>query len=183
MFNIDVAQPSQSYEHGNLDTENPYVLDDDDHNHEFHIGRWVGKSNTMTTEQKTNILKNCWKAPVSYDCSKDSIDSKRKFRHAWLEIYKPWLVYSEKLKGAFCLNCVLFPPTVVKGVLGALTVTPCDRYKDMIEFCKRHASSQWHQNSTMAAKRFLEDVPIDVQMVTGHQEMIERNRKMLLSII
>lgn len=186
LFYIDDAQLSQSHELNaeieNIDIENQFDSDDD-HYPEFDIGRWVGKSNKMTTAQKIDVLKKCWKPPVSYNFHKDSDDKKRKFLHNWLETYEPWLVYSEKSKGAFCLHCALFPPIVVRGVLGAFIKTPFNRYKDMNYACKSHASSQWHRNSTLAAKKFLEDVPVDVQMVTGHQQMIEQNRKMLSSII
>lgn len=103
---------------------------------EFDLGRWVGKS--MTAAQKAEMLKKCWKPHASYNFRDDAGDSNRCFRYNWLNTYAPWLTYSKKLKGALCLNCVLFHKNVVRGVLGALVVKPFDRYKNMNEFCKSH---------------------------------------------
>lgn len=147
------------------------------------IGQWVGKSSRMTTDQKSAMLKRCWVPPTNYNFRADSTDPKRAFIHNWLQTYTPWLTYSKLLKGAMCLHCVLFPPNVVQGVLGGFIVTPFIRYKNMHDACKGHASSQWHRQSTKAAKSFLEDVPVDVMMVSGHENLIAENRKIITSII
>lgn len=148
---------------------------------EFDLGVWVNKS--LTTEQKSQILKRCWVPPESYDFNADSSDPKRRFIHSWLQIYKPWLVYSKKLKGALCLYCVLFHQNVVKGVLGVFIVSPFTKYKDMHDTCKNHAISQWHQASMKAAISFDTAIPVDVQMISGHQKLIEENKKIIRSII
>lgn len=100
----------------------------------YDLGDWINK--TMTSEQRSNILKHCWVPPQSYDFDADSTDRKRKFRHEWLAEYKPWLVYSKKLRGALCLYCVLFRPTVVQGVLGAFITKEFTKFPDMHDSCK-----------------------------------------------
>lgn len=150
---------------------------------EYDIGRWLEKSSRMTPAQKKAMLNSCWVPPNSYNFREDSTDPKRSFIRSWIQLYTPWLAYSKKLRGALCLHCVLFPPTVVQGVLGAFIVTPFTRYKNMHDACRGHASSQWHKQSTKAAKCFLENVPVDVMMVSGHDKLIAENRKIITSII
>lgn len=167
---IPSENPAES---ANVLTENHSKLD---------LGEWVGKSG-ITTEQKSVLLKNCWVPPASYDFSADSDDPNRKFLYAWLQTYAPWLVYSKKLKGALCLHCVLFHPNVVQGVLGAFIVRPFKKYKELHTACRNHATSQWHQSALKAAKSFVDAIPVDVQMITGHQKLIEENKKIIRSMI
>lgn len=114
---------------------------------EFDLGKWIGKSALMTLAQKREMLRNCWKPSENYDFRKDAIDPTRRFIHSWLQLYTPWLTYSKQSLGALCLYCVLFPPTSVKGIIGAFVGTPFTRYKDMHEACKNHACTQWHKTS------------------------------------
>lgn len=150
---------------------------------ELDLGNWIGKSSIMSRDQKLDILKRCWVPPQTYDFMKDSAGSSRSFIHKYLDTYAPWLKYTKKLKGALCLYCVLFPPVKVSGITGALMVKPFTRYSDMHDACRNHASNKVHQASTKAAKAFVDDVPVDVQMESGYQKLIEENRKILSSII
>lgn len=137
----------------------------------------------MTSDQKRGMLRYCWKPESSYDFRQDSIGSNRSFIHDWLNMYKPWLTYSRKLKGALCIHCTLFPPATVKGILGAFVVAPFTKYKHMHQCCKTHENSQYHKNSIQAAKDFMDSVPVDVAILSGHQQLIAKNRKILSSII
>lgn len=151
---------------------------------EFDLGKFLGNSSSMTRPQKMNLLKNCWTPPKSYDFNVDVDDSTdRVFIHDWLTTYEPWLYYSKKLKGALCLHCVLFPPTSVHGVLGAFSVTPFKKYRKIHEACRNHASSQWHKWSFGQAKAFMELTPINVTTISGHNQLIQRNRKIISSMI
>lgn len=150
---------------------------------ELDIGEWIAKSSSMTRSQKINVLRKCWTPSESYDFRKDVGNSERQFIHKWLDIYEPWLCYSRKMKGPLCLYCVLFPPTLVQGVVGAFIAMPFTRYKHMHENCRNHAKSQWHQQSIKSAKHFMDDVPVDVQTISGHRSLIEENRKIIYSII
>lgn len=137
----------------------------------------------MTTAQKMEILKRCWIPPENYNFAEDATHLKRKFKHSWLQTYAPWLAYSKRLKGALCLYCVLFPPTSVQGVVGSFIIRPFTRYKDMHELCKNHVSNQWHKAAVTSAKSFVEDVPVNLMMVSAHKKVVEENRKIVASII
>lgn len=159
------------------------ISDYDEDCPEFDVGKWIGKSSQLSDAEKLDILNHRWVPPTSYNFHADSNDPKRRFLHGWLSTYAPWLSYSKKLKGGLCLFCVVFPPITVQGVLGSFIVKPFDKYKDLHQACKSHALSQWHQASTMSAKSFMDDVPVNIQMISGHDKMIEENRKIISSII
>jgi len=71
----------------------------------------------------------------------------------------------------------------VQGVLGSFIVKPFTRYKDMHESCRNDISNNWHQGAIEAAKSFMDEVPINIMMVSGHQKVLEQNRKIVSSII
>lgn len=87
------------------------------------------------------------------------------------------------LKGALCLYCVLFLPTTVQGVLGSFVIRPFTRYKAMHEFCKNHISTQCHKTAVIKAESFMEEVDVDVMMISAHKKRIEENRTIMASII
>lgn len=59
----------------------------------------------------------------SYNFKADAQDPSRPFKASWLKTYT-WMTYSQKLKGVFCLHCVLFKPTVCRGILGGFIIKP-----------------------------------------------------------
>lgn len=146
------------------------------------VGHFLARSFSMSSAQKLEILKNCWVPPPSYDFGKDAVLRKRKFKHTWLAEYAPWLAYSAKLKGALCVYCVLFPPAI-SNTMGSFTLRPFVRYKDMHEFAKTHAASQCHKTSNTSAKNFIQNMPVDVQLVSAHEKIIEDNKKIVASVI
>eukprot|EP00794_Sanderia_malayensis_P014487 gene14487-15991_t len=68
------------------------------------IGNFYQNSAILSDEQKYALLTNT--AKPNFACPSNS--SGRKFQLKWLSDF-PWLAYSQKLDGAFCLPCVLFP--------------------------------------------------------------------------
>lgn len=151
------------------------------------IGRFVGRAATLSTERKKELLENCWIPPKTYDFGKDAQAQylKRKFNHGWLEMYSPWLAYSRQQKGAFCKFCTLFPPNLssVRGVLGSFIIRPFCKFKDVHEYCRKHADTHFHKTALEAARSFLANVPVDVQINKYSQESLEKNRKIIRSII
>ena len=67
------------------------------------IANYVNVS--LTDEQKYHALCNIWVPSSTYAFPLDK--DKRKFRFEWFKLF-PWLAYSQKEDGAFCINCVLF---------------------------------------------------------------------------
>jgi hypothetical protein len=53
----------------------------------------------------------------------------------------------------------------------------------MHESCRNHISNNWHQEATEAAKSFMKEVLINIMMVSGHQKVLEQNRRIVSSII
>lgn len=177
---VDIDIEQISLVHVPEDTE---MSTDDEMWPQFDLGKWIEKSSTLSDAQKTEILKKRWVPPESYNFREDSDDPKRKFKHSWLIDYAPWLTYSKKLKGGLCLYCILFPPNTVQGVLGAFTKTAFTKYKDLHEECKSHARNRWHRAAMISAKSFMDDIPVNVQLISGHEQLIEENKKILSHII
>lgn len=153
--------------------------------HENDLGYYVGRSSQLTIEKKKDLLQNPWVPQKTYDFANDATHLKRKFNHFWLDQYAPWLVYSSRLKGALCKHCVLFPPVqgTVKGVLGSFMIRPHLKFKDIHEDCRKHHDSHYHKSATSAAKQFLENVPVDIQLQNSHQKMVDENKEILTSIL
>lgn len=53
----------------------------------------------------------------------------------------------------------------------------------MHEYCKNHVSTQWHKAAVTTAKSFMEDVPVNVLMISAHKKLVEENKKIVTSII
>jgi len=53
----------------------------------------------------------------------------------------------------------------------------------MHEQCRCHAASHWHKEAVEDATNFLKSKPVDVLLITGHQKLVEENRKVIASII
>nr|XP_034953360.1 uncharacterized protein LOC118075466 [Zootoca vivipara] len=145
--------------------------------HENDIGHYLDHTLKLPPEKKKELLSNPWVPPPKYDFGSNANHLKRKFNRPWLDQYTPWLVYSSLLKGALCIHCLLFPPAIgtVKGVLGSFIVRPYRKFKDIHEDCRKHGS-HYHKTSTAAAKVFLENVPVDVQLQSDHQKTIKENK-------
>ncbi|XP_025203829.1 zinc finger MYM-type protein 1-like [Melanaphis sacchari] len=62
----------------------------------------------------------------------------------------------EGVKGAFCRICVLFKPSIHRGVQGGFIVKPFTKYKDFHASSKIHLSSNWHTESMSRAKDFMD---------------------------
>lgn len=158
-------------------------LNDDSHIHD--VGRYVGRSSVLSVKEKLEFLNETWTPPRNYDFAADATHLKRKFNHEWLDIYSPWLVYSKRLKGAFCKFCVIFPPRQgsVRGTLGALMIRPFTRYKDIHAVCKEHTNNHWHKAASESARMFMTSNPVDIQLNEFASKTLEENRKIMSSII
>nr|CAI5831939.1 unnamed protein product [Callosobruchus analis]CAI5851392.1 unnamed protein product [Callosobruchus analis] len=173
----DYSSPSTSQQTYDVNVDPEIIVDDGCHEND--LGRYVGLATQLSTEKKRELLQNPWIPPRNYDFESDASHLKRKFNHAWLDQYSPWLVYSKRLKGALCKYCVLFPPPIstVRGILGSFMVRPYLKFKNMHEDCRKHATTNLHQTATNAAKNFLENVPVDIQLQSGHQKQSMKTDK------
>lgn len=65
----------------------------------------------------------------------------RSFQYKWLSKY-PWLRYSEKADGGFCVACVLFShSSSFRSDPGILVNTPLTDFKRALEKLNHHAES------------------------------------------
>ncbi|GBP34178.1 Zinc finger MYM-type protein 1 [Eumeta japonica] len=106
----DYSSPSTSQQTYDLNVDPEIIVDDGYHENDH--GHYVGLATQLSIEKKRELLQNPWIPPRNYDCESDASHLKRKFNHAWLDQYAPWLVYSKRLKGALCKHCVLVPPPI-----------------------------------------------------------------------
>ena len=60
----------------------------------------------LTSSEKFQLLTNHFTLDVRYKFPPGA--NNRTFQHKWLREYQPWLVYSKREKGGYCLPCVLF---------------------------------------------------------------------------
>lgn len=84
----------------------------------------------------------------------------------------------------FFIYTVVFPPSIatIKEVLKSVMAMPCMKFKDIHEDCRKHVGIHYHKTPVAAAKAFLENVRVDVQMQSSFQTMIEANKQILSSI-
>lgn len=135
-------------------------------------------------------MKNRW-IPNEFYKFPISGTRKLKFQRNWLLEF-PWLSYSEKLDGAFCVFCFLFcSKEVGKGShisTKSLVVTPFCGWKDAKEQFRYHTNLEYHKTSCIVAQNFIDVqekkiVDISLQLNTARLATIEQNRKILSSIV
>lgn len=169
---------SEIRDDGNTNIETDYS--------ELDIGRFVNTD--IPDRLRHDLVMQPWTPFPEYNFAADVEPGKRPFRFQWLLDHKSWLTYSKYLKGALCKICVVFKPTIRRGVQGAFIKAPFKRYKHFSEQYKIHLSTEWHSNSVQKLNNFLKlmDQPqksIVCQISKHSREKIEENRKVLSSIV
>ena len=72
------------------------------------IGSVSLNATSLNDSQKYDVVKNVWKPGENFVFPSRVISKKkRKFVSSWLQQF-PWLAYSKRFDGAFCVPCVLF---------------------------------------------------------------------------
>ena len=153
------------------------------------IGNYVNKA-AFTKEENYHLLRNVCKPPASYKFPMN--ESKRRFCYEWFRIFL-WLVYSEKVDGAFCMNCVLFGPESIgthnSTKLQRLYKLPFNAWKVApVRFREHSEKSELHKTATTQAamfRSFMEKktTPVDVMLDDLKKQQIEENRKLIRPII
>ena len=144
---------------------------------------------SLTDEKKYNVLCNVWVPSANYPFP---LMNGRKFRLDWMNLF-PWLTYSPKVDGAFCINCVLFGAecmaTHSASKLQRLFKTPFTTWQvGPAKFWEHCEKSPIHQAATARAavlRSHMEQksAPIDVMLDDMKRQQIEENRKLLRPII
>ena len=107
----------------------------------------------------------------------------------WFDMYK-FLVYSEQEDGAYCLSCILFLTQPKNGSQAAkLITTPCKKWRKATDYLFTHADEcEYHKMSYNRFNAFLNtqnnpSIHIDQRMTNSASETVERNRRILKSIL
>lgn len=106
---------------------------------------------SLDARGRCNLLTKHFKPCSNYCFPKTSTG--RSFQH--LEVF-PWLVYSKKVNGGFCLPCVLFAScTVYHGSSpGVLVSRPLTSFKKALELLRKHATTEHHKTALVRADEF-----------------------------
>lgn len=154
--------------------------------HCLDLGTYLEKE--VSESEKLQLLKECFTPNKEYDFKKDAKEGcKRFFNVAFLDKYK-WMAYSPCLQGALCKTCVLFKPNVRRGYVGAFIVTPFRKFKNIHEYAKNHATSEWHKESSVTAANFLSTMEgrqrdIFQQIDSSYAKKVSENRQKLVPIL
>ena len=145
--------------------------------------------NSLTDEQKYNVLCNVWVPSTNFPFP---LVNGRRFRLEWMKLF-PWLTYSLKLNGAFCINCVLFGSectgTHNTSKLQRVFKTPFTTWQVAPTKFREHSErSPLHKAATARAavlRSHMEhkSAPIDVMLDDMKRQQIEENRKLLRPIV
>ena len=148
----------------------------------------VGEStNSLTPAQKYHLLKRHNKPSSSYVFpTKYMHGCNRSFKHAWLQRWTPWLVYSERIDGGFCVACAMFSSdTDRKGMLVTKPFTCWTKATSVID---GHAKKSYHMDSVQKMEGFIaatekpeRTIPVLLDQEKGKQ--IANNRHILTCII
>lgn len=135
---------------------------------------------------KYQLLKNHFKPGPNYKFPKGIHG--RTFQSRWLQVY-PWLVYSKKENGGYCLPCVLFATCGYQSSTpGILVSRPLTAFSKALELFRKHAEKDYHKMAVVRAEEFLK-VMENQQSGISHRinqtiaDLVEKNRKILTSIV
>ncbi|CAG9822111.1 unnamed protein product [Phaedon cochleariae] len=151
------------------------------------LGQYIMSSANISDGMRYKFLEHPFKPGSDYNFKNDAVMETRYFKYDWLAEYN-WLVYSKKLKGVLCKNCVVFRPVLRRGVMGSFIIKEFTKYKDCHAQAKAHMGSEWHRDSSIRAKEFLDrysgKTKSVCEIIDSHMSStIENNRKLLKPII
>ena len=158
---------------------------------EYDIGNFYETGFMLDAQKKYDVICNIWRPyetflfPSKLVCGKN-----RKFNFSWLTLF-PWLVYSCKLDGAFCLPCVLFGRRIGpnSSKLQRLLSSPYTDWSGAITRFKQHEErSEVHKTSLLTMNTFLNVMKEDIKPVNYIcskliDDAVEKNKKKLLPIL
>ena len=139
----------------------------------------------LPNEKKYSLLKHHSQPPKEFVFPTTYIGGcNRSFRSIWLNEY-PWLVYSSKLDGGFCVPCALFSTT---GRTGKFLTRPFSKWNKKSMHCSSHEKAMYHEAALKLADEFIQryehpETELQNQLDQRRAAIIEQNRKILKSII
>ena len=105
----------------------------------------------------------------------------RAFHRNWLEDH-PWMAYSTKVDGCFCVPCALFC-----NVNSQLVTRPFNKWQKKTERCREHERCCYHQDALLQAEHLIstiENPASSISALASSRRManLERNRAILKTI-
>ena len=140
----------------------------------------------ISSGERYHLLTNHFKPGPKYTFPK-SFTSGRSFQHKWLRQY-PWLVYSKRENGGFCLPCVLFSTTGYRGSdPGVLVSRSLTTFNKALEVLRKHTDKSYHKDAVVKADEFLKVMThkqphIQCRLDQARADRIALNRQKLASI-
>ena len=148
----------------------------------------INRVQSMSAPEKYFLLKNHSCPADDYDFPKRFCGGcNRTFRVEWLK-HHPWLVYSLKLDGAFCLPCVLFNgKSASANISGVLVTKPFTAWQKKSEKFSEHEKTKYHQASLELSDVLIRSVEhpemsLPAMINTKRALNITQNRAVLKSI-
>ena len=127
--------------------------------------------------------------------TKEYTDSKRKSgtytrscSRSWFDTFA-FLVYSEQRQGLFCLPCVLFPVTAVRGTRARILIRdPLVNWKNALADLRAHENLGYHLDSMARLLAFRHSMEhpaqrVDQTMSESSRIRVQQNREILISIV
>jgi len=106
----------------------------------------------LTDEEKHQILTGHFRPSKGYKFPSNYMNGcNRSFQETWLSKY-PWLVYSPKLDGGFCLPCFLFARN--RSGKGTLVNSPFKHWTKVSVTLGKHATLEYHLDCLTKAESF-----------------------------
>ena len=136
----------------------------------------------LSDGQKYNLLVHHWKPSTDYIFPSTFMNGcNRSCSYSWLKRY-PWLVYSQRLDGIFCISCALM--TKDRENKGLLVNKPFTRWTKLSDTLKTHSLQESHYHAMQDAANFKAFVEKPADRITvlidnEKQSRIETNRHLL----
>ncbi|XP_041372656.1 uncharacterized protein LOC121385929 [Gigantopelta aegis] len=145
----------------------------------------TAKLKEMSDAQTLHLLQKHYRPDSRYAFPAVFVNGcNRSFKYSWIEKY-PWIVYSARLDGVFCIYCALFRKD--RSSRGSIVNLPFTKWTRCSHVFKDHATSKPHINAITDSEIFQEHllhtdrvVPV---LLEKKMEMIRENREILSCIV
>lgn len=141
----------------------------------------------LSAGQKHHLLTKHFVPPERYSFPLRQFGKKqRAFQSRYLRDYA-WMVYSPEVDGAFCKHCALMLTSDNRSSKGFFVNKPFVNFQKIDKKAKDHQSTQYHQDSLIAAESFVQSVLNPEQNINNRydeekKQNIRRNRHIIACV-
>ena len=133
----------------------------------------------QTDDKKHQLIVHHFVPDATYKFPKAA--SGRSFQYKWLSRF-PWLRYSEKADGGYCLACVLFShSSSFRSDPGVLVKTPLTDFKRALEKLDHHSDRGYHKTAIIKIDEFskvMSGRQINIQSQLDSSRISENRQKL-----